>query len=213
MSTHEDQLRHGTYREQLTSLQSALDDAIQSGATNVEDFTATLTQILKAIEGLRVKNENQISNLREQIAFHEATARACSLLGSVVVGVVRSRTQEHRRGQANLDVALKKELRDDIYAEHELALREGKDVPELTEDQIETEVEKRFKDRKLKNRKLPFQPVKTESDVAGNDATVPVGSVEEAKMLGNVISDAVRKDENKRRRRNPRRATKKSEGK
>jgi hypothetical protein len=71
-SGQEGQKVHGTYVEQLNQLQDTITQAIHAGAATPEEYRATMVQLLKAAEGIRLKSEGEIRRYEIQIAFYIA---------------------------------------------------------------------------------------------------------------------------------------------
>jgi len=94
---HEGQRTYGTFRDHYRQLQQLVINAIEQGAATPEEYQGTLLQILKAIEGLRVKNEAALLKLKEQEAYHTSAVNSCSMLSSLILNIVDARTRERLR--------------------------------------------------------------------------------------------------------------------
>jgi hypothetical protein len=102
----EGQKTFGTFKEQFTILQELLSRSVIEGAATPEEYQATMLQLLKATEGLRLKNETALQRLEEQKAYYQAAIKTCSMMGSLILNIVSARTRERLRileGQKEID--------------------------------------------------------------------------------------------------------------
>jgi hypothetical protein len=178
---HEEQLRHGTFRENLLKLQTDIADAVSAGGGDAEDYQATLVQLLKAVEGLRVKQEQEIHRLDRQRAFHEATIRNCSQFANLILSVVVARKNEVVRARAAEENRLTKELdeaklllEDAQAAEDEGKIQELEHEIASIEQEIEDKQEERQEDAKVVH--------------------IPIGSRQEKAVLAQAVGEIVAQD-------------------
>jgi len=115
--------QYGTYQENFVKLQDAIDSSIINGGATPEEYRSTLLQILKSTEALRLKSENELARLKEQIAYHQAESKACAMLSTVIVGIVNARARERQRVVEGYKIILQREISEleDAIAEAEAA--------------------------------------------------------------------------------------------
>lgn len=89
---------YGTYREQISQLRVEINRTVELGAATPELYGTHMTQLLKAVEGMRVKSEGEIHHLKEQIAYHQANQKSCGLFASLIISIIRSNNQQIIRG-------------------------------------------------------------------------------------------------------------------
>lgn len=124
------------FREKLTELTHALDEAAELRIATPEMYKHQMTQIVKTCETLCQKQDAEIARLKEQLAFAEATKRASDRMTSIVINIVSA----YNRQAIN---ALKEEyrLKNDMGPDEEVAeelIREGS--TKQGEKQVITEV-------------------------------------------------------------------------
>jgi hypothetical protein len=85
-----DDQRGAIHREKFARLQVEFDELIKLGAAGPEDFRTVCFRMLKGFENTRLKNHSQIQKLKEEIAFCEATARACDMFEGLLIGLISS---------------------------------------------------------------------------------------------------------------------------
>jgi len=85
-----DQARGGTYREHVVKLQKEFRNLVSDGATDPATFEQLLCRLLQNFEQERLNNEAQIRRLQNEMAYCEATNRACVMFSNVLVNVVAS---------------------------------------------------------------------------------------------------------------------------
>jgi hypothetical protein len=85
-----DQARGGTYREHVVKLQKEFRDLVSDGAPDPATFERLLCRLLQNFEQERLNNEAQIRRLQNEMAYCEATNRACVMFSNVLVNVVAS---------------------------------------------------------------------------------------------------------------------------
>ena len=83
-----DQSRGGTYREHVIKLQREFKQLIEDGAADPHTFEHLLCQLLQQFEQERLRNESQIRRLQNEMAYCEATNRACIMFANVLINTV-----------------------------------------------------------------------------------------------------------------------------
>lgn len=91
------------YRESFLKVESDFKELMDSGGATPDNFKAALFKVLRSFETVRRKNNNQISNLESEIAFCQATSRACDMFENILVGIIRTIKNEVQGG-LNVDV-------------------------------------------------------------------------------------------------------------
>jgi hypothetical protein len=168
----EGQKVHGTYKEQFSELNEKVTKAVQAGAATPEEYRATLIQLLKSTESLRMKNETEVVRLEKQIAHHQAVARSCSMFGAMLLHIVDARTRERLKiieGQKLID---------------QRALDEDKRMIE----------EYRAQGRDDKADRLAAEVAKREAQVRGDAEVIPIGSAAEGEVIKTATSKAIVED-------------------
>jgi hypothetical protein len=83
------ELRGGPYREQFVNLRAELAEIISNGHADPETFRTTLLRVLKSLETIRMKNDNDIIKKHQEIAHCTATSKAADTVANLLIGVIR----------------------------------------------------------------------------------------------------------------------------
>lgn len=90
--------RGGIHRERFARLQAEFDELVQLGAAGPEDFRVIAMRLLRAFETTRLKNHDQIDKLKQEIAFCEATQKACDMFENLLLGLVEAHKNDRKKG-------------------------------------------------------------------------------------------------------------------
>jgi hypothetical protein len=92
-----EETRGALHRERFAKLQSEFSELMEMGAAGPEDFKTVAFRLLKAFEVTRLKNHAEIDKMRQQIAFCEATQRACDMFENLLIGVIEAHKNEKKQ--------------------------------------------------------------------------------------------------------------------
>ena len=95
-----EEFRGAFHRERFAKLQSEFDELVKLGGAGTEDFKVFAFRLLKSFEVARLKNFSQIQKLREEIAFCEATSKACDMFENLLIGLIEAHKNDKQRGVA-----------------------------------------------------------------------------------------------------------------
>ena len=93
----QEQKQNGTHRERFLKLKKEFHDFMQAGG-DPATMEGILVKILADMEDLRLKNEQDARRLEKQLAFCQATAKACSTYSNLVVSAVSFYRREVEKG-------------------------------------------------------------------------------------------------------------------
>ena len=165
----EGQKVHGTHKEQLSKLNSAIMGAIQAGAATPEEYRSTLLQLLKATEALRLKNESELLRIEKQTAHCHAVIKACSMFGAMILHIVDARTRERMKIVEGKKAIERRQIEEDKRHIEELRMKDKYDQA----DKLESDVKKR------------------EVRLLGDEA-MEIGSKAENEATTKAVDDAIR---------------------
>jgi hypothetical protein len=90
--------RGGLHRERFAKLQIEFDELVKLGAAGPDDFRVIAMRLLRAFETTRLKNHDQIDKLKQEVAFCEATSRACDMFENLLLGLVEAHKNDRKKG-------------------------------------------------------------------------------------------------------------------
>lgn len=95
-------------RERFVKLESLFYDLEKLGS-GLEDFKTVSFRLLKAFENTRLKNLDQINNLKQEIAFCESTQRACDIFEGMLINLIESHKNDKIKGLETANRVLNKD--------------------------------------------------------------------------------------------------------
>lgn len=85
--------RHGSYDEQLASLQSGLRMLLALGSGDSTTYESIIVQFLKKVENLKISTEAEIQKLRRQIARLQSTYQVAGVFSDIILEMVEMHRQ------------------------------------------------------------------------------------------------------------------------
>jgi hypothetical protein len=120
MQGYQAQKTFGAFREQYSRMQLAVLTAIENGAATPDEYQGTLMQVLRAVENLRLKHEDDVNKLKQQIEMHNGGITACSMMSDMIIRIVEGRVTERLKIIENMKVLALKDIEENKARVEEL---------------------------------------------------------------------------------------------